>query len=71
MVNFVNKGVFFSKSSEYKLKEGHIEKIKEMIDGPQLGDKECDRKETRIILKWVLECVSYSDIITLFDIRRI
>ena len=61
---------------EYKLKEGHVEQLKVMIKeayGAHVKNEKYtayQKKDMKTILQWVLECVQYSDIITLFDIRR-
>ena len=65
-----------SDAVEYKLKEGHVEQLKIMIQeayGGTVKNKKYtsyQKKDLKTILQWVLECVQYSDIITLIDIRR-
>ena len=73
-IDWYNHNKFYvSDASEYKLREGHIQELKNMIEtsyGSYSAKDGYGRKELRRILKWVFGCISCSDIITLFDIRR-
>ena len=68
--------VHHSETTVYKLKEGHVKEIKKMIYnayGTHIKNRKQNayhKEDFKRILGWVLECIQYSNIITLFDIRR-
>ena len=65
--------LFFS--DKYKLYEGHLVKLRQMVEAAYGNSKKFKNKKARRlaleeIMNWVLECITYSEIIIPFDIRR-
>ena len=60
--------------NSYSLKEGHVAHLMAMLTenygSYYKNDPEERDKQMKVIMNWVMECVRYSDIITIFDIRR-
>lgn len=64
---------YFFIRDTYTLKEGHILHLEEMMKknfGGYYNDPVSRDEAMKVIMNWTIECVSYSNIITLFDIRR-
>lgn len=60
-------------SNSYTLKEGHVSHLMKMLDkeyGAKMGKAPDKEQQLQGIMNWTLECIRYSDIITIFDIRR-
>ena len=51
------------------MKEGHVNHLEKMIGSAYHANKS-NREQLKSVLNWTLECVRYSHIITIFDIRR-
>lgn len=65
----LNLTLFPQLRGTYSLKEGHINHLEKMIGSAYHASK-TNREQLKSVLNWTLECVRYSDIITIFDIRR-
>ena len=65
----LNLTLFPQLRGTYSLKEGHVNHLEKMIGSAYHASK-TNREQLKSVLNWTLECVRYSDIITIFDIRR-
>lgn len=65
--------VIFSCRNTYTMKEGHIAHLMKMLEtayGTYIKPKSARDEQMKDIMNWTIECISHSDIITIFDIRR-
>ena len=65
----LNLTLFSQLRGTYSLKEGHVNHLEKMIGSAYHANK-TNREQLKSVLNWTLECIRYSDIITIFDIRR-
>lgn len=60
-------------SGAYSLKEGHIDHLMRMLEvayGTQWRLPDERKEGLKTVMNWTLECIRFSDILTIFDIRR-